>query len=88
MFFLATPSVNGQVVGGRWKPLHYVLRNSIFADQLVACANGTCYIKNDATVSFKGTMTINAVHFADGSVVSVFFPSYAHSFLIHISSRP
>ena len=36
-------AVPGQVLGGRWKPLHYVLRASIFADQLCVCtADGSC----------------------------------------------
>jgi hypothetical protein len=39
-------SVDEQVVGGRWKPLHYWLRNSAFADVMVTCGgDGVCFIK-------------------------------------------
>jgi hypothetical protein len=29
--------VAGQVVGGRWKPIHYWMRKSLFTDVLIAC---------------------------------------------------
>ena len=39
----------GQVVGGRWKMLHYMLRQSVYADLLPACgADGRCYLRSDA----------------------------------------
>lgn len=53
----------GQVVGGRWKPLHYVLRASIFADQLLVCnIAGACFVANDSPFAFKGTATIQLVN--------------------------
>jgi len=37
-----------QVVGGRWKPLMYLLRNHIFQDVVVACgAEDRCFARND-----------------------------------------
>ena len=48
-----------QVIGGRWKPLHYLLKSSIFADVMCACGNyGQCYIKNDAPFAFNGTVSV------------------------------
>lgn len=37
-----------QIIGGRWKPLHYWLRKFIYTDFITACGvDGRCYIKND-----------------------------------------
>ena len=37
--------VEGQVIGGRWKPLHYFLRASVFADVMATCGEGgVCYV--------------------------------------------
>jgi beta-mannosidase len=60
-----TPSVQGQVVGGRWKPLHYLLKSSTFADVLVACgADGQCFLKNDlAAKPFSGQVLVESVFF-------------------------
>ena len=39
-----TAGVAGQVVGGRWKPLHYLYRRSLYADVIASCgAGGECY---------------------------------------------
>ncbi len=52
----------GQVIGGRWKPLHYVLRRTLFTDIICQCAaDGTCYIRNDAPVPASITGTIELV---------------------------
>ena len=35
--------VPGQLVGGRWKPLHYVMRASVFNDHMLTCNSaGAC----------------------------------------------
>ena len=45
--------VPGQVEGGRWKPLHYALRSSTFADQMSTCNDaGACIVKNDSVSNF------------------------------------
>jgi beta-mannosidase len=37
-----------QVIGGRWKPLMYLLRQSLFNDFIVACGEGgECYARSD-----------------------------------------
>jgi len=59
--------VKGQVLGGRWKPLHYLYRRSIFADVMATCgANGTCYVKNDGAVPFEGLCNVSTLRFTDG----------------------
>jgi len=56
----------GQVLGGRWKPLQYWYRASIYADVMATCGNGMCYIKNDHPTPFSGTVTIDSINFASG----------------------
>merc|ERR1712232_1466042 len=78
-----TPGQAGQVLGGRWKPLHYFMRKSAFADVLAACGNARlqmndagptasgatlCFIKNDSPFRFSGTVTIELIHFATAVV--------------------
>jgi hypothetical protein len=59
----------GQVIGGRWKPLHYMLRRSIYADVMASCGgDGMCYVKNDAITPFAGNIRIERVRFVDGNV--------------------
>ena len=42
----ATASTQGQVRGGRWKPLHYFFESFLFSDVIVACGNSaTCYLR-------------------------------------------
>jgi len=58
---------NGQVIGGRWKPLQYWLRKSIFSDIISTCGpTAQCYVKNDSPSAFAGTVTVSAIHFATG----------------------
>lgn len=57
----------GQVVGGRWKPLHYFLKSSVFADVIATCGtNANCYVKNDTPMPFSGVVTLNVVHLTTG----------------------
>jgi len=42
----------GQVIGGRWKPLHHLMADHLYKDQIAVCgADGTCYIRNDDPIS-------------------------------------
>ena len=64
-------SCEGQVVGGRWKPLQYLYRQSVLTDVIVACGladnEWRCYVKNDrAAQGYSGAVTINAVRLSDG----------------------
>lgn len=61
-------AVPGQVFGGRWKPLHYLLKASLFTDVTLACGSGgQCYIKNDSPLPFAGSVSISAVNLLTGS---------------------
>eukprot|EP00041_Stephanoeca_diplocostata_P026329 m.707884 g.707884 ORF g.707884 m.707884 type:complete len:298 (+) comp22937_c1_seq4:166-1059(+) len=77
--------VNGQVIGGRWKPLHYFLKNSAYADVTASCGaarsttndagnvtTGTmlCYLRNDLAKPFQGQVVVRAVNFVTGTVVN------------------
>jgi hypothetical protein len=63
------PRFPGQVIGGRWKPLHYWYRNTLFADVTATCGNGGhCYIRNDKPIPFKGSLTLSSISFSDGEV--------------------
>ena len=38
----------GQVVGGRWRPLHYIMRREVWADSIASCgADGFCFVRSD-----------------------------------------
>ena len=66
----------GQVLGGRWKPLQYWFRSTIYTDVMATCgidepdypkksAPG-CVVKNDLPVPFKGNVVISSIDFATG----------------------
>ena len=64
----------GQLEGGRWKPLHYVLKDVLFRDVLVACgADGACIAKNDGAVSAvqDASLATSLVHLSTGLVSAV-----------------
>jgi beta-galactosidase/beta-glucuronidase len=68
----------GQVLGGRWKPLQYWYRKTIYTDVMVACGDAgqddtsqVCYVNNDSPFPFTGTVQIDAVDFATGTATSV-----------------
>merc|ERR1711974_130880 len=66
------PNFPGQVIGGRWKPLQYWYRNSIYADVIATCGrDGVCYIRNDAPRPFEGKVVLRTTSFADGAVSSI-----------------
>jgi hypothetical protein len=61
-------ALEGQVLGGRWKPLHYWYKALLFADVMATCgARGVCYVRNDGAGAFDGTVTVTCVSLADGS---------------------
>ena len=66
----------GQVLGGRWKPLHYWYRATIYADVTSTCGSDgaggvACYVKNDSPRPFKGDVTVSSVAFATGKSTAV-----------------
>lgn len=67
------PNFPGQVIGGRWKPLHYWYKSHLFADVVAHCGKGgQCYVRNDAPVPFRGSITLQTTSFADASVEVVY----------------
>jgi hypothetical protein len=66
------PKMPGQVVGGRWKPLQYWYRASLYTDVYATCGkDGKCYIRNDAPKAFVGSLVLNVTAFATGEVSTV-----------------
>lgn len=73
--------VPGQVIGGRWKPLHHMMAQSAYTDVTAACgqagvtmmdagdtASGPalCYVRNDLPAPFEGTVIVSALHYSTG----------------------
>ena len=67
------PAYPGQVIGGRFKPLHYWYRAALFTSVFATCdrIKGLCYVKNDSPVPFQGTVVINATSFASAVVTTI-----------------
>ena len=74
----------GQPLGGRWKPLHYWYRRSIFAPVMATCGLASsrpphdhspplvqCYAKNDLPLPFDGEVRVDRVHLMSGTVTQV-----------------
>lgn len=68
---------SGQVLGGRWKPLHHWYKASILADVMSSCGREEmspkviCYVKNDSPRPFKGKVSVSSVEFSTGEVHEV-----------------
>lgn len=63
----------GQVLGGRWKPLHYFYANHLYRDVMCACNMTTCFVKNDGTRAFEdGALKISAVDVMTGQTRVVY----------------
>lgn len=66
----------GQVLGGRWKPLQYWYRSTIYTDVMAICgvqeanypspAGPACLVKNDLPAPFNGNVVISSIDFATG----------------------
>ena len=58
----------GQVIGGRWKPLHYLFRAGLFADVIATCSgeSGLCYIRLDGPQHLQCTLVISAFSIETG----------------------
>ena len=70
----------GQLVGGRWKPLQYLYKQSVLTDVATACGVSAsepnlkwrCYIKNDrGALPLTGMLQVRYVRFADRSIDTV-----------------
>jgi hypothetical protein len=58
----------GQVLGGRWRPLHHFMEQHLFTDVFATCgAEGQCIVKNDDPLqTFKGVVKIMQIKLEDG----------------------
>jgi hypothetical protein len=57
----------GQVIGGRWKPLQYLYRRSLFSDVMATCGKGgSCFVRNDDYREFDGVCTVSALILSTG----------------------
>jgi hypothetical protein len=65
----ASNFASGQVVGGRWKPLHYWYKASLFQEVMATCNNGLCYLRNDRSglPVNNGRIHVSSVSLIDGS---------------------
>ena len=62
-------STAGQILGGRWKPLHYMLESCLFKDVFVACGReGQCYVRNDGRKAINGSVSLRAVDVRSGKL--------------------
>jgi beta-mannosidase len=53
--------LKGQLVGGRWKPLMYLLRQSLFRDVFAACGkDDRCYVRNDGVHPVDASVWLEA----------------------------
>jgi len=65
------PGQTGQVMGGRWKPLMYILKRSLFREIYSTCGvGGKCYCKNDSITLFNGYVLVELWNL-DTEVVTV-----------------
>lgn len=63
----------GQVTGGRWKPLHHMMSQHLFNDQIAVCGNdGRCFVRNDDPINaFTGSLQLSLVHLPSGAATAV-----------------
>lgn len=54
----------GQVVGGRWKPLHHLMAQHLYRDVISVCGSaGFCYLRSDdAAKPFAGSVAVSLLH--------------------------
>jgi len=66
----------GQVVGGRWKPLHHWLQSSLFTDILISCGSPSstifCLIKNDNIYPVQGQLLISALDVTTSQLTALY----------------
>lgn len=73
------------MLGGRWKPLHYFLKNSAYADVTASCGAAQtttndagnittgamlCYLRNDLAQPFNGHVVVRVINFVSGEVLN------------------
>lgn len=63
----------GQVIGGRWKPLHHEMRNHLYRDVITVCgAAGVCFVRNDDALSaYKGSVSLTLLQLKTSKLVPI-----------------
>jgi beta-mannosidase len=58
----------GQVVGGRWKPIHHMYAQHLYRDTVLLCGkDGACLLRHDgALAGVAGKAALSVVHMATG----------------------
>lgn len=69
----STGWTEGQVIGGRWKPLHHILGQHLYRDQIAACGgDGRCFVRNDDPINgFTGTLLLSMMQLPSGAFKAV-----------------
>jgi len=64
-----TGFTEGQVLGGRWKPLHHLMKQHLFTDVFSTCGeDGVCFVKNDNPIQdFDGSVEVKATNLSSGA---------------------
>jgi len=72
----------GQVIGGRWKPLMYFLKQHLFKDVIIACGNSfLCFVKNDGSDTLRGNINVDVLSYNTGeSIFSLQIPIVIEGF--------
>jgi hypothetical protein len=69
-------AVPGQILGGRWKPLHFEMRRSTFNDRMATCNTaGACFVANDSPFPFHGSTSIRLLNVVSGVSVPMRLPA-------------
>lgn len=60
----------GQVLGGRWKPLHHLMANHLYKDIITVCGSqGFCFLRSDDAINaFSGKVAISLLHIASSKL--------------------
>jgi hypothetical protein len=63
--------MSGQVVGGRWTPIMYLLKSALYHDVFASCglmsSNAyACFCRNDGIKPFHGTLLIESLNLSTG----------------------
>ena len=63
----------GQVIGGRWKPLHHIMERILYRDQGASCgSDGRCFVRHDGPLAgFTGALTTSLLHVVTGAVTAL-----------------
>lgn len=68
--------MSGQVVGGRWTPLMYLMKSSLYRDVFASCGvmslgAYTCYCRNDGIEPLRGTLLIESLNLSTGLTLTL-----------------